>query len=72
MESVTAHAELFHHCENEYNKNFDLILDVVRHCILAFLDLAWTSLTKHNLSTLNESNVSNTVQLTYVSCWTIS
>jgi hypothetical protein len=49
-----------------------LSLDGVRHCILAFMALALTSLTKHNLSTVNETNVSNTGWLTCVSCCTIS
>lgn len=77
LDTVTVRAELFHHFETEYNRNFDLILQIrlslsldgVRHCILAFVALAWTS--KRNLSTVNETNVSNTGQLTCVSCCTI-
>jgi hypothetical protein len=77
-DTVTVHAELFHHCETEYSRNFDLIIQIclslslvgVRHCILTFVALAWTS--KHNLSNVNETNVSNTGRLTYVSCCTIS
>lgn len=75
LDTVTVRAELFHHCETEYDRSFDLIqihlslfLDGVRHCILA---LTLTSLTKHNLSTVNETNVSNTGRLTCVSCCTI-
>ena len=69
LDTVTVRAELFHHCETEYDRSFDLIqihlslfLDGVRHCILAFVALTLTSLTKHNLSTVNETNVSNTGQ----------
>lgn len=58
--------------------NFDLILQIhlslsldgARHCILAFMALAWTS--KHNLSTVIETNVSNSGRLTCVSSCTIS
>jgi len=74
----TVRAELFHHCETEYEKNFDLIqihlslsIDGVRHCMLAFVALALTSLAKHNLLTVNETNVSNTGRLTCGSCCTI-
>jgi len=78
LDTVTVHAELFHLCETEYNRNFDLILQIylsfsldgVRHCILAFMVLAWTS--QCNLSTVNERNVSNTGWLTCVSYCTIS